>query len=89
MRHASAGAWRRGGHDAEPRAPRRFALVRKWADAEVPHAVQVAEDAAGVRSSCRALAGMYKLRLVEGRVICVLLTELVARTRLVRTPRVG
>lgn len=64
-------------------------MVRTWADAEAPHVVQVAEDAASVRSACRALAGLYKLRLVEGGVICVLLSELVARTRLVRTPRVG
>jgi len=55
----------------------------------VRHVGQAAEDAAGVRSACRALAGLYKLCLVEGGVICVMLSELVARTRLVRTPRVG
>ena len=88
-RHASAGAWRPGGHDAKPGAPRCSGLVRKWADTEALHVLQVAEDAAGVRSACRALAGLYKLRLVEGGVVCVLLSELVARTRLVRTPRLG
>ena len=51
--------------------------------------MQIAEDAAGVRSTCRALADLYKRRLVEGGVICVLLSELVVRTRLVRMPRVG
>ncbi len=64
-------------------------MVRMWADAEGLLAVQIAEDAAGVRSTCRALAGLYKCCLVEGGVICVLLSELVVRTRLVRTPRVG
>lgn len=46
--------------------------------------VQVTEDTEALRASCRALAALYVRGLLAGTVLCVLLSELAVRTRLVR-----
>ena len=46
--------------------------------------VQVAEDTEALRASCRALAALYVRGLLAGTVLCVLLSKLAVRTRLVR-----
>ena len=48
--------------------------------------LQVAEDTEALRASCRALAALYVRGLLAGTVLCVLLSELAVRTRLVRAP---
>ncbi len=46
--------------------------------------MQVAADAAALRGSLQTLAGLYVHGLLAGATICVLLSELAVRARLVR-----